>query len=79
MTKKYTKDTNNKSTCTKNKYRYTAEEVAKIAGVSASYVNKIRQKTVDLKALKAQEVLIIDQTLYDGSTKLLREVERIMR
>lgn len=73
------KDRKNKSRSTKKYYRYTAHEVANLAGVSEGYVRKIRARIVEAKSDKAQKVLAIDDILYDGSTKLLNEVERILR
>jgi predicted transcriptional regulator len=69
---------NKKSRSTKRHYRYTSKEVAELANVSVSYVKKIRAGVVDLKSHKAQQVLHIDEVLYDGSNKLLKEVERIL-
>lgn len=59
-------------------YRYTASEVADLCGVSEGYVKKIRAKMVNLDTHKAQQVLMVDETLYDGCTALLNEVNRIL-
>jgi len=68
-----------KTTSTKNIYRYTSKEVAKVAGCSESYVKQIRAGMIDnLMTDKAQLVLEVDTLLDDNSNKLLTEVERIL-
>lgn len=71
-----------KSKSTKNKrvhYRHTAKEMAEEMGVSVSYVHKIRQKRVELDTPLAQKILLADELCYDGGTKLLQEVARIVK
>lgn len=60
-------------------YRYTAEEVAQLCDVSTVYVKKIRSNVVNLDTPKAKQVLMVDETLYEGSTALLNEVNRILK
>lgn len=59
-------------------YRYTAREVAGLCGVSEGYVKKIRARLVEMDSPKVQQVLMVDETLYDGCTALLNEVNRIL-
>lgn len=63
----------------KKRYRHTAEEVAGLCSVSESYVKKIRQQRVPLETPKAQQVMLVDEVLYDGSTKLLKAVENLLK
>jgi len=75
------KNTEKKTRRTKkarHSYRYTAKEVATIAKVSVSYVNQLRLSMVNTNTHKAQQVLAIDELLYDGSNRLLAEVDRIL-
>ena len=76
--KQQSKDKAKKTRSTKIIYRYTSREVARLTGVSISYVKKIRAGLVDTTSPKAQQVMLVDDILYDGSTKLLQEVERIL-
>ena len=72
------KDTHNKTKGNK-KHRYTASEVAEICGVSESYVKQIRSRAVNLNTDKASLVVSVDEILYQGGSKLIREVERIVK
>ena len=75
------KNTDKKTRCTKrvrHYYRYTAKEVAELAKASESYVKQLRLGVVNTNTHKAQQVLAIDELLYDGSNRLLAEVDRIL-
>lgn len=72
------KDKNNKSRRTK-KYQLTAEEVAKMADCSVSYVKKLRADLVDKRSDLAIRVTSIDTIANDGKNLLLQEVERLIK
>lgn len=70
-------DKKNKTRCTK-KYRFSAIEVAEIAEVSESYVKKIRLGDY-YNSEKARQVIQIDKVLDEGSNKLLKEIENVIK
>lgn len=69
---------NKKTRCTKI-YRFTAKEIADIAGISESYVKKIRLNPSIHTSSQAQQIIAIDETLQDGSDKLINEIKRIVQ
>lgn len=69
-----------KTTSTKKSYRYTSKEVAIMCDCSESLVKKIRGGFIgNMKTEKVRLVLEVDTLLYDGSSMLLAEVERILK
>jgi len=72
-----TKDKNKKTRSTKN-YRLTAAEVAEMAGVSESYVKKIRAGLVNKDTPLARQVLAVDLLANDGTNALIKEIERLV-
>jgi predicted transcriptional regulator len=73
------KDKNNKSRCTKNKYQLTAQEVAGIAGCSVSYVKKLRAGIVNMESDLAKKVLSVDTIAESGKSLLIKEIERLVK
>ena len=71
------KDKNKKTRSPKN-YRLTAQEVSEMAGVSVSYVKKIRAGLVNRDTALARQVLAIDLLANDGTNHLIKEIERIV-
>lgn len=53
--------------------------MAELCGCSESYVKKLRLGLVETKTDKAKLVMAVDEYLYDGTTALLKEVERILQ
>lgn len=72
-----TKDKNKKTRSPKN-YRLTATEVAEMAGVSVSYVKKIRAGLVNKDTPLARQVLAVDLLANDGTNALIKEIERLV-
>lgn len=57
------------------KYRFSAKEVASMAGASESYVKKIRaNKELFPKTEMVRKILEMDQLLMDGSAALKNEL-----
>lgn len=71
------KDTKLKTRCPK-KYALKESEVASIAGVSVSYVKKLRAATVNTETPQAQRVLTIDELANQNKSNLIQEIKRIV-
>jgi predicted transcriptional regulator len=75
------KTNKNKTRCSKNKskwYRYRAHEIAKVVGVSTSYVKQIRAGAITPTSTKAQQIMYIDGYLSKQTEDLLAGVEQAL-
>lgn len=60
------------------RYRFTAEEIADIAGCTTGYVKKIRAGVVRTRSAKARRVLSADDLLREGGDELLKGAKEIL-
>ena len=70
-------DTNKKTRCPKNNI-FTAAEVATLAGVSESYVKKVRTNSpvIDLASERSMRIIEIDQIASDTKSLLFEEIKK---